>query len=131
MSYDSKYNANNQSVYYGNQAASAPSASYGQIYPSASTSAYPMQNNANNNNFQNNQQLPAQPPPYSLNPDHEKAQKEHKYREIINKYEISHFFSQKLQVLFSYKIVFIFDDSGSMNTVIKHLIFFLEWINLI
>ena len=100
MSYDSKYNANNQSVYYGNQAASAPSAPYGQIYPSASTSAYPMQNNANNNNFQNNQQLPAQPPPYSLNPDHEKAQKEHKYREIINKYEISHFLSQKLQVLF-------------------------------
>jgi hypothetical protein len=130
MSYDSKYDANNQSVYYGNQAASAPSAPYGQIYPSASTSAYPMQNNVNNN-FQNNQQLPTQPPPYSLNPDHEKAQKEHKYREIINKHEISHFFSQKLQILFSFKIVFIFDDSGSMNTVITNLILFFKRINLI
>ena len=42
--------------------------------------------------------------------------REEKYREIINRHEISLYYSQKLQSLYSFKIVFIFDDSGSMNT---------------
>ncbi len=42
--------------------------------------------------------------------------REEKFREIINKYEISYDFSQRLQQLQGFKIAFIFDDSGSMNT---------------
>ena len=59
------------------------------------------------------------PPPYQAspqaqqsNPQMDRSLNEQKYREIINKYEISHLFSQKLQLLFSFKIAFIFDDSG-------------------
>jgi hypothetical protein len=54
---------------------------------------------------------------YSRYNANEKAHKEQQLRELINKYNISYFFSQKLQLLFSFKIVFILDDSGSMNTV--------------
>ena len=42
-----------------------------------------------------------------------------KFEEIINKYEISRLFSQKLGILASFKIVFIFDDSGSMNSTLN------------
>jgi len=44
---------------------------------------------------------------------------EQKYKSIIQKYEINTYFSQKLQILNSYKIVFVFDDSGSMNTILQ------------
>jgi hypothetical protein len=44
---------------------------------------------------------------------------EQKYRNIVQKHEISTLFAQKLQLLQSYKIVFVFDDSGSMNTVLE------------
>jgi hypothetical protein len=58
--------------------------------------------------------LPAQPPlqPPSLT-------QEEKLRNIVQKYEINRFFSDKMQSLLSYKIVFIFDDSGSMNTTLN------------
>ena len=42
--------------------------------------------------------------------------KEEKFRTIVHKHEISLDFSQRLQQLQGFKIVFIFDDSGSMNT---------------
>lgn len=42
--------------------------------------------------------------------------RENKLKELIKKYDISPFFYQKLQILQGFKIVFIFDDSGSMNT---------------
>jgi hypothetical protein len=45
--------------------------------------------------------------------------KDEKFREIINKHEISLYFSEKLQSLSSFKIVFVFDDSGSMNTILN------------
>jgi hypothetical protein len=45
-----------------------------------------------------------------------KSLKEQKFLEILNKYEISQLFSEKLQQLSSFKISFIFDDSGSMNS---------------
>ncbi len=41
--------------------------------------------------------------------------REDKYRDIINKHEISLDFAQRLQQLQGFRIVFIFDDSGSMN----------------
>ena len=44
---------------------------------------------------------------------------EQKFKSIIQKYEINTYFSQKLQILNSYKIVFVFDDSGSMNTILQ------------
>ena len=38
-----------------------------------------------------------------------------RYKELIRKHKISCFFSKKLQCLYTFKIVFILDDSGSMN----------------
>ena len=45
--------------------------------------------------------------------------RENKFRELINKYDISPYFYQRLQLLQGFKIVFIFDDSGSMNTPLQ------------
>ena len=69
------------------------------------------------------------PPPYSppLNSENNSnyyqesipINKDEKFREIINKHEISLYFSEKLQSLSAFKIVFIFDDSGSMNTILN------------
>lgn len=42
--------------------------------------------------------------------------REEKYRDIVNKHEINIEYAQRLQLLQGYKIVFVFDDSGSMNT---------------
>ena len=42
-----------------------------------------------------------------------------KYNEIIRKHNISSFFSHKLKCLHTFKIVFILDDSGSMNKVLE------------
>ena len=54
-----------------------------------------------------NQQIPSQ---------FETAQnREDRLRQIVQKYEISERFTSKLQVLHGFKIVYIFDDSGSMN----------------
>lgn len=44
------------------------------------------------------------------------ASREEKYRDIVNKHEINIEYAQRLQLLQGYKIVFVFDDSGSMNT---------------
>jgi len=41
---------------------------------------------------------------------------EEKLRQIVGKHEISQHYVNKLQLLQTFKIVFIFDDSGSMNT---------------
>lgn len=40
---------------------------------------------------------------------------ESKFKHIISKYKISQFFAKKLHTLSAFKIVFILDDSGSMN----------------
>ena len=48
-----------------------------------------------------------------------KNSREHKFREIIQKHEISSDFANRLQQLQGFKVVFIFDDSGSMNTVLQ------------
>ena len=44
---------------------------------------------------------------------------EDRFRTIVQKYEISRLFSDKLQILKNFKVVFVFDDSGSMNTVLQ------------
>ena len=44
---------------------------------------------------------------------------EQKFQSITRKYEINTKFAQKLQILESFKVVFVFDDSGSMNTVLQ------------
>lgn len=63
--------------------------------------------------------MTAPPPSYESNfptstPDYA-ISREEKFRSIINKHEINHDFSQRLQQLQGFKIAFIFDDSGSMN----------------
>ena len=47
-----------------------------------------------------------------------KSSQEEALREIIFKYEINNDFAARLQLLQQFKIVFIFDDSGSMNTTL-------------
>jgi hypothetical protein len=47
-----------------------------------------------------------------------REERENKMREIIDKYEVSRFFSDKLQSLLEFKTLFIFDDSGSMNSTL-------------
>lgn len=37
------------------------------------------------------------------------------FKKLVKKHDISRFFSKKLKVLYDFKIVFILDDSGSMN----------------
>ena len=97
------------------------------LYPNANAPSAPWNGNAPPFPSQQNFQPP--PPPYQAAPasspnntEFDRSINEQKYREIINKYEISHLFSQKLQLLFSFKIVFIFDDSG-MNKCFIFLFF--------
>ncbi len=40
---------------------------------------------------------------------------ERSFKSIIRRYQISNFFGKKLHTLADFKIVFILDDSGSMN----------------
>ena len=44
---------------------------------------------------------------------------EQKLQEIANKYEIGAFFLNKLKELSKFKTVFLFDDSGSMSSIVK------------
>ena len=72
-----------------------------------------------NQNFHNEASDPGSeindpPPPYQ---EHVFEQSpSDKLQEIIQKYEISQLFSNKLNILSSFRITFIFDDSGSMQT---------------
>ena len=59
----------------------------------------------------------APPPPYDAH-NFPIQSKDDQLRDIVNRHEISSFFASKLQKLKSFKIVFIFDDSGSMNTTL-------------
>ena len=83
-------------MYYNNQNVSAPP--FDDIsMPMPAPPTYQMSINQNQN----------------LNND---ISREEKFRNILNKHEISIEFSKRLQQLLGFKIVFIFDDSGSMNT---------------
>jgi len=63
----------------------------------------------------NLEDLNGSPPPYN----HCQVDPRQKLQELIERYEISELFSKKLDILASFKIVFIFDDSGSMNSVLS------------
>jgi uncharacterized protein YegL len=56
----------------------------------------------------------APPPPYS-----QPLSKEEQFRNIILKYEISQDYAQRLQKLRDCKVIFIFDDSSSMNATLN------------
>lgn len=60
------------------------------------------------------------PPPYlsSLSTNTKTRSREEKFQEVVDKYEISMNFAQRLQQLNGFKIVYIFDDSGSMNATL-------------
>ena len=66
-----------------------------------------------------------QPPPYeprTHDPPHEpqtQAVRDEKFQNIVNKYEIRQEYADILQQLQGFKITFIFDDSGSMNSVLN------------
>lgn len=71
--------------------------------PSPSTPQYNPNPYANNNNSNNN-----------------RGANEQRFAEILSKYEISRDFSDRLQkYLFGTKIVYVYDDSGSMNSVLN------------
>ena len=55
----------------------------------------------------------------SNNTNNSPLNREDKFREIIRKHEISVEYANRLQQLNGYKVVFIFDDSGSMNTTLQ------------
>lgn len=84
---------------------------------------YPPQNDFTNIS------APAAPPGYNesiyKNDPSQFKSREERFREIIEKHEISVDFSQRLQQLQGFKIVFIFDDSGSMNAPYALIIIFL------
>jgi hypothetical protein len=90
-----------------------PAAAYGQQPPAYGQQQPPYGNNQafNRPPIGNNYgERPIQPgqygPPASVNP-----------MMVFQKHEISPQMAQKLQMLQSFKIAFIFDDSGSMNTI--------------
>lgn len=60
------------------------------------------------------------PPPYEAHQysASQPKSKDDMLHDIISRHEISSFFAGKLQKLKTFKIVFIFDDSGSMNTTL-------------
>ena len=63
-----------------------------------------------------------QPPPYhprEVVEPQSQALRDEKFQSIVNKYEIRLEYANILQQLQGFKIVFIFDDSGSMNSVLN------------
>jgi len=55
------------------------------------------------------------PPAYD---QYRTTSREEQYRNILQKYGISKEYSEILQKLRNFKTVFIFDDSGSMNSIL-------------
>ena len=73
-------------------------------------------------NFQNASAPIDQPPSYSESKSYTGNMNTNPnllFQQIKAKYEISKEFGDKLQLLQGFKIVFIFDDSGSMNTILQ------------
>jgi hypothetical protein len=75
------------------------------------------ENGQNYNNQNATYAASSAPPPYQQQPM--AMSREDRFRAIINRYEITENFSSRLQKLNSFKIVFVFDDSGSMNCVLE------------
>lgn len=92
----------------------------------ANYAPYPTQMNANP---PQPYPMPSAPPPVDQPPPYQATNfsnfsspvltREQKFGNIISKHEISKFFADKLQLLNMFKIVFVFDDSGSMNATLN------------
>jgi hypothetical protein len=67
--------------------------------------------------LENELKIPQVPSLNSNNDNNNNKKKQ--LQDIINEYEINKRYAQKLQILQDFKIVFILDDSGSMNTPLK------------
>ncbi|CAF0868609.1 unnamed protein product [Brachionus calyciflorus] len=52
-------------------------------------------------------------------PSYQESTQNERLTNFINKYEVSQLFADKLMLLSNFKIVFIFDDSGSMNSTLS------------
>ena len=74
-----------------------PGSEQQQFYPNAPPSYHEFE--------QNQQQAPI-------------MNREELFRHIVQKYEINRTYSDKLQILQGFKIVFVFDDSGSMKSTL-------------
>ena len=78
---------------------------------------------ANFSNGHNSNTFPAnQPPPYEAfhnQQNQSPLSREEQYKRIVTKFEISQEYSARLQKLTGCKIVFIFDDSSSMNSALN------------
>ena len=57
--------------------------------------------------------------PYNSNQSYDQ-----RLRDVIQKFEISSEFASKLQLLTDYKVVFILDDSTSMQTIVNYSILY-------
>lgn len=59
------------------------------------------------------------PPPHGAFPAQQQQPPQNRdqlFRSLVQKYEIGHDYANRMQLLVGYKIVFIFDDSSSMNS---------------
>ncbi|CAF4478819.1 unnamed protein product, partial [Rotaria magnacalcarata] len=81
---------------------------YPQQYPQTSQAPPPYQNNMHCN----------EPSVGYFRPAEERMED---FQQLVARYEINHTFATKLRVLEGYEIVFICDDSGSMNTPLGDL----------
>ncbi|CAF3321160.1 unnamed protein product [Rotaria socialis] len=81
---------------------------YPQQYPQISQAPPPYQNNMQGN----------EPSVDYFRPSEERMAD---FQQLVARYEINHTFATKLRVLEGYEIVFICDDSGSMNTPLGDL----------
>jgi hypothetical protein len=93
------------------------------ISPNAPGFDYAYSNKQDSVMYNNSNDLPPyQPPKYEQFPNQQnqpQISREDLYKRIVTKYEISQEYSGRLQKLTGCKIVFIFDDSSSMNTVLN------------
>lgn len=78
---------------------------------------YTNYNNNNYNNYNYNQHARPSAPPI---PRERTTSSQSRLNFLINKYEISPLFSEKISVLKNFEIVFLLDDSGSMNTKVDN-----------
>ncbi|CAF3002394.1 unnamed protein product [Rotaria sp. Silwood2] len=85
---------------------------YPEKYSSESSAPPPY-----NTDMQLNQQYCQSLPTYDTTSDERMAN----FKHIVDRYEINHTFATKLRALEGYEIVFICDDSGSMNTPLGNL----------
>ncbi|CAF0903885.1 unnamed protein product [Brachionus calyciflorus] len=73
----------------------------------------------NSTNQLNNQSLNIQPPSYEQTIKPDSLDWEEKFHNVIALHEINQFYANKIKCLSKFKIVFVFDDSGSMKATLK------------